>query len=291
MPIYSKTYRTFEGSPRNRFRWLVVIEQELKTLAKFRVFKLLYLLACIHVVVRLLQIVAYDVIAQDPNSPLQMVFANLDVAEINASTFFSFLYMQTSLVFIIVLYAGSGMICNDVRNNLMEVFFSKPLTWLDYALGKILTLFLLGLSITALPAVLLVALHNLLLPAMATLQASWWWPAAIVAYSVAMVLPMILCILACSALLPSQNYAAITVFMALIANSSLAGLLAGLLRQRDLLALSFPLSIRRLGEVMFQDKRVLFSLEWPWCFGYVAAVSLVALFIILLKVRRQEIAS
>ena len=291
MPIYSNTYREYDGQPRRRFRWLVVIEQELKTLAKFRVFKIMCLVAFLHIILRMLQVIAYDVLAQDPNNPLQIIFANLDVVVINAGTFFSFLYMQTSVMFIILLYSGAGMICNDMRNNLMEIYFSKPLTWVDYALGKILTLILLGLSITALPGVLLVGLHNLLLPEMATLQASWWWPLSITAYSVAMVTPAALCILACSALLPSQNYATITIIMALVANSSLAGLLAGLLRQRNYLAVSFPLSLRRIGERLFDDRRVLFSLSWHWSLLFVVTVCIIALLIVLRRVRREEIAA
>lgn len=290
MPIYRNTYRQYEGQPRRRFRWMVVVEQEVKTLAKFRVFKALYLFAFLHVIVRMLQLVAYDVLAQDPNNPLQLLFANLDVVEINAGTFFSFLYLQTSIMFIILLYSGAGMICNDVRNNLMEIYFSKPLTWVDYALGKILTLVFLGLSITAIPGILLVGLHNLLLPGMETLQASWWWPLSIGAYSLAIVTPAALCILACSALMPSQNYATITIIMALVADTSLAGLLAGLLRQRNYLGVSFPLSLRRIGEVLFADQRVLFTLSWQWCLLFVAAVSLAALIVVLRRVRREEIA-
>lgn len=290
MPIYTNTYRRYEGKPRLHFRWLVVVEQELKTLAKFRVFKALYLFAWLHIVLRLLQIIAYDVLAQDPNNPLQVLFANLDVAVINAGTFFSFLYIQTTLMFIILLYSGAGMICNDLRNNLMEIYFSKPLTWADYALGKILTLVFLGLSITAIPGVLLVGLHNLLMPGMETLQGSWWWALSIMAYSLVIVLPTALSILACSSLLPSQNYATITIIMVLVANSSLAGLLAGLLRQRNYFGVSFPMAMRRIGEILFNDNRVLFSLDWRWCFLYVCVVCLGALLIILRRVRREEIA-
>ncbi len=291
MPIYTKSYRKYEGQPRRRFRWLVIVEQEIKTLAKFRVFKALVLIACLHIILRMLQIVAYDVLAQDPNHPLQIVFANLDIAYIGPNTFFSFLYLQTTVTFIVLLYAGAGMICNDFKNNLMEVYFSKPLTWLDYSLGKTMTLVLLGLSITAVPGVLMVLLHNLLLPGMHTLSASWWWPLSIIAYSTLVVVPMALCILACSSLLPSQNYAAIAVIMALVANSSLGGLLAGMLHQRNYLAVSFPLALRRIGETVFRDNRILFTLSWHWCFLYVLVVCAIALVIVLRKVRRAEIAA
>jgi hypothetical protein len=290
VPIYANTFREYEGRPRKHFRWLVVIEQELRTLAKFRIFKLLYLIACLHVIIRLLQIVGYDVLAQDPNNPLQLVFSNIAAIEIKATTFFGFLYLQTSIMFIILLYSGAGMICNDVRNNLMEIYFSKPLTWVDYALGKILTLVLLGLSITALPGIFLVLLHNLLLPGLETLQASWWWPLSILAYSLLIVIPTALCVLACSAVLPTQNYATITIIMALVADSSFSGLLATLLRQRNFLAVSFPLTLRRVGEVLFNEHRNLFTLPWYWSFLFVVTVCLLALLILLRRLRREELA-
>jgi hypothetical protein len=290
VPIYTKTYRRYDGQPRHHFRWFVVIEQELKTLAKFRVFKILVLIACLHIILRLLQIVAYDVLAQDPNNPLQIVFANLDIAYIGPDTFFSFLYLQTTILFVILLYSGTGMICNDFKNNLMEIYFSKPLTWVDYCMGKILTLMLIGLCLTALPGVLLVGLHNLLLPSMETLSASWWWPIAIVGYSFIIVIPITLGILGCSSLLPSQNYAAITLIMLLVANSSLGVLFASMLKQRDYMAISFPLSMRRVGETIFGDERILFSLAWYWCLLYVAVVCIIALLIVLRKVRRAEMA-
>lgn len=290
MPIYTKTYRKYDGQPRQHFRWLVVIEQEMKTLAKFRIFKFLVLIACLHVILRLLQIVAYDVLAQDPNNPLQVIFANLDIAYIGPDTFFSFLYLQTTILFVIMLYSGAGMICNDFKNNLMEIYFSKPLTWIDYCLGKVLSLVLIGLALTAIPGTLLVGLHNLLLPSMDTLISSWWWPIAITAYSFVIIVPMTLSILACSSLLPSQNYAAITVIMALVANSSLGVLFASMLKQRDYMAVSFPLSMRRVGETIFGDERILFNLAWYWCFLYIAVVCIIALLIVLRKVRRAEIA-
>ena len=73
--------------------------------------------------------------------------------------------------------------------------------------------------------------------------------------------------------------------------SSLAGLLAGLLRQRDYLGVSFPLALRRIGEYLFNENRILFSLSWHWCLLYVVVVSLCALAVVLRKVRREEIAS
>ena len=92
------------------------------------------------------------------------MLSQLQGITVKSSTFFDFISLQTPVMFIILLYAGTGMICNDFRNNLMEIYFSKPLRWHDYLLGKAATLILLGLSVTALPALFLIAEHVILLP-------------------------------------------------------------------------------------------------------------------------------
>lgn len=62
MPVYEHTYRNYEGVFRHRFRWWIVVEQEFRVLARLRIFKFLVLLSSIQVLLRLVQIVAYDTI-------------------------------------------------------------------------------------------------------------------------------------------------------------------------------------------------------------------------------------
>ena len=291
MPVYEQTYRNYEGGLRHQFRWLIVVEQEFRVLSRSRIFKFLVLLAGLHVIARVLHVVGYDVIVQDPNHPMAPILKNVEVIVVNARMFYDFVVIQTPLMFITLLYAGSGMICNDIRNNLMEIYFSKPLRWYDYAFGKMLALILLGLSLTALPVLFVLVQHNLLLPSVQTLQDSLFWGSAAVGFALVIVIPTALCILACSALMPGQNYAAITVFMLLIANSAMATLLAGALRERNYLVLSFPVTLNRIGQQLFGDKRLLFDLRWEWSMGFVGLTCLLALCIVMWRARRAEVAA
>ncbi len=291
MPIYEQTYRHYEGRMRHRFRWWIVVQQELSVLAKSRIFMVLILGAMIHVLLRVLQVVAFDIVIQDPNHPLTPLLQNVQGIMVNKQMIFDFIRLQSPVVFIIMLYAGAGMICNDFRNNLMEVYFSKPIRWYDYALGKSLALILLGLSITALPALGFTVLHNMLLPSWALLADTYWWPAAALAFSLALVFPCALGILACSALLPSQNFAAIAIFMVLIANSAMGGLLALLLQEQKYLLLSFPMALNRVGQHFFGDHRLLFDSHWGWSMSFVALVSLWGAWVLFRKARRAEIAA
>jgi ABC-type transport system involved in multi-copper enzyme maturation permease subunit len=291
MPIYKRTYRRFDGRAVGRFRWLIMMKQELRVLADFKIFKALVLLASLHVLFRFLQVLAYDVIAQDPNNPLTPFLLQATALMVNERMFFDFIRIQTPLMFIMLLFAGSGMVCNDFRNNLMEVYFSKPLTWRDYLLGKCLALVTLGLSVTALPAVGLLLLHNLLMPGWDNLMDGLAWGAAALGFSLVIVVPSALAILASSALIRSQGFAAVAIFMLLLAESSIAAILAEMLRNRDYLVISFPMALNRIGQEFFGDTRLLFDLRWEWSMLYVTLFCLGCVAVVAAKVRRAEVAA
>jgi len=290
MPVYTRTYRHYEGKFQRHARWLLIIEQELRILVKSKIFLVLCFGAFMHFLLRLGQIVSYDIIMQDPNHPLAAPLQQVQFLVVREQSFFDFLRIQTPLVLLVCLYAGSGMICNDFRNNLMEVYFSKPITWRDYALGKVLSLTLIGLAFTAVPGVFLVILHNLLAPGWDTLSTTVWWPFEIFVFSLIIVLPAALGVLACSALLQSQNYAAIAVFMIAVANGALGGLLAAFLRDRNYLIVSFPMAVNRVGQAIFHQQELFFSMHWGWPLGYVLSVCLICLYIVFRRVRRAECA-
>jgi len=288
MPVYRRTYRNYDGAYARRFRWWLVVKQEYRVLSKSKIALALMLIAQLHTLIRLLQIVAFDVIMQDPNNILTPLLSQVDFIVVNQRMFYEFVQLQAPLMFVFLLFAGSGMICNDFRNNLMEVYFSKPLRWRDYVIGKTTALMLLGLSITALPAVFLVVMHNVLLPSVELVQQTWWWPLSLLAFSLLLVVPCSLAILASSALLRSQGFAAVSVFMVLTINSSLGVILARLLYNRDYLLISFPATIYRLGQELFEVPGFRFQSDWRWSFAFVVAVSLISLIAIARTVRRAE---
>jgi ABC-type transport system involved in multi-copper enzyme maturation permease subunit len=290
MPIYEQTYREYDGQLRHSARWLIIIQQELRVLIKSKFFLIMMLVAMLHVILRLMQITIYDVIAQDPNSPLALAFNQIADLAVNNLLFFDFVRMQTPVVFLVVLFAGSGMICNDFNNNLVDVYFAKPITWLDYTIGKIGTLVAIGLVLTAIPGIILVGVHNMLLPGMETVKESWWWIPAIIGFSLAVILPTVTAVLASSALIKSKNFAAIAIFMLLMANSAMGVTLGGVLKNNNYFVWAFPLTINRLGQVMFKDVRLVFQTHWGWSLLLIATVTIVSSVIICLKIRRAEVA-
>lgn len=289
MPIFDRSYRAYEGELHVSLAWWVIVRQELRVLFSTRSFLFLLGLGGAHIVLRLFQIVACDVIAANPNSPFAQLATRFPLS-VNENLFFQFLTAQSTLLFWIMLLAGSGMICNDIHNNLMEVYFSKPITWRDYALGKIMTLVLVGLLLTAVPGVVLVFLHNLLAPGWETLKTSYPWPLSIMVYSFLIVIPCSLVVLAGSALLKNQRTAAIVVLVLVFFNLAAANTISDDLMDDDRYNLiGVPLAVFHLGSDLFHQRDRLYDLPWYWSALVVAGASLVMLGLICRKVHRCEV--
>ncbi len=289
MPIYAQTYESYAGAYPSRFRWFATAGQELRVLFSRRMFIFLVLLGNFHLFLRLLQLYLLDVLSTDTAGPLAEL-SEVPFEETGAWVYFDFLRMQSPLIFLTLIYAGSGMVCNDFRNNLMEVYFSKPINWKDYVLGKLGALVTIGLGLTALPALFMAATHVVFKPEMSSLTESLSLAPAILAFSLLVVGTASIAILASSCLVNSSRFAAVAVFMLLVVNSSFAVILGLLMQEENYLALALPVSLNNVGEFLFQEHRYEnpVNVWWGWSAGYAAAVCAVAAAIVCRKARRAE---
>ena len=196
MPIYEQTYRTYEGTLRPRFRWMTILRQEWRVLLTRKMFIFLVLMGNFHFALRILQVYVLDVLSKQSVGPFVNVFADAQFEDVGAWIYFDFLRIQSPLIFITLIYAGSGLICNDFRNNLMEIFFSKPLNWRDYVAGKVMTLASIGLALSAVPALFMALLHVLFVPTLEELGTTLLLVFPTIGFSLVLVLSFTLAILA-----------------------------------------------------------------------------------------------
>ncbi len=286
MPVFDQHYKTYKGTPWRRFRWLIIMEHELRALTSFRIFKILVLLAGFNVLLRFLQILATDIIAQDPNHLLTPIIKQIHFMRVDVYLFKEFIQLQIPITFITILYAGSGMICNDIRYNLVDVYFSKPITWKDYVIGKVGSLFTIGMCFTFVPVFLLLTLHNFFLPGMENLIQSLEWLLQSALYCTAISLSLASVTLAASSLVNSPGFAAITIFMVTMADTAMAGIIAVLLRERNFLILAYGSVLTTIGELIFQTRHGQYNLHWGYSLAMVVLVCGTSLLIVSWKIRR-----
>src|SRR5438067_1139363 len=144
MPIHDQGYRRYGGdkAPRGQ-AWMVIARNGIRHMLGQRAFLGLLLVSWFPFFVGAVQIYAA---------------ANLPQAAFLAPTpqmFRQFLDQQQIFVFFLTVYGGAGLIANDRRANALQIYLSKPLTRVEYVLGKVAILMTWLLLVTWLPGIVL----------------------------------------------------------------------------------------------------------------------------------------
>ncbi len=162
MPIYDTSYRHIEGVRNvSRVRFVPIVTTGARLFLKKRQAKTFLLLAALPLFFGIIALILPGVMTSAAGQRMQQALAPfLDMS--GAYMWILLAKLEWLPVFLITLFAGGGLIANDLRANAAEVYFSRPVTRLDYVLGKLGALLVLLLAVTFLPAFFLWLLDVLL---------------------------------------------------------------------------------------------------------------------------------
>ncbi|RAL24761.1 hypothetical protein DL240_00695 [Lujinxingia litoralis] len=152
MSIRDQHYTRYEGPIVERYAWWTIAWTSLRTYWRFWRTKLTLLGSwLIPLIFGVLVIGEYAMRSQ---------LEQLTTAEApGRGPIVLFLQFQVFALALVFTANGCGIISDDLRHRTVQLYFSKPITRADYALGKFLCLFMLGAITTVVPALLLSALR------------------------------------------------------------------------------------------------------------------------------------
>ncbi len=147
MAIHDQNYVRYEGHLRERGAWWIIARTALRTYLSFLRTKLT--LAALWVsgplVAIVLVLVEYGVRGQLGQ------FTEVNAPSGGYISFF--LQVEAFSLAILFMAAGCGVISEDLRYRTFQLYFSKPITRAEYAIGKFLSLFMLGSLVTIIPTI------------------------------------------------------------------------------------------------------------------------------------------
>ncbi len=280
VPIYEETYRSWHGRLESRPRtWWIISRTGARLLWK-RSMILLLLLAALPFLVRVGQIYAATRLAEYPQ--LADLVRDLQIDE---AFFAGFVRGQTFLLVLMMVLSGAGLIANDRRFRALQIYFSKPVGFWDYVLGKFLTIGYYGGLITLAPGLLLFVLHLLLTRDSGFTADFWWIPFAVTGQSLLMLLTLGGIIIALSAALKGPRQAGI-LFFALIFITDLF---------REILARIPEVGLISPTAVLRQTNALLFGMEAPFEYSpwlglaVVGVITALSILVLWLRVRPTEV--
>lgn len=219
--IHDQGYRHYLGqrAPHGR-AWWVIARSHVVTSMQQRVFRLIMIGAWV-------PFVAYAVViyGSTMNLPLSEYIAT------TPKTFHDFLGWQKLFVFVVTI-GQAGLIADDRRTNALQLYLSKPLTRVEYILGKLVPPLAYVLAITLVPALVLLILQIVFAGSLTFLRANLFLLPAITLYSLIQALLSAFAILALSSLTKSRRFVAIMYAAVIFFTAAMYGVLRGITGSR-----------------------------------------------------------
>ena len=205
--------------------------------------------------------------------------------------YFRLFLTNSSFLFLLLLvlaFAGSGLIAEDLKHGSLQLYFSRPLGKRDYLAGKMSVVVFFVLVLTALPWLLLVVFKLVFAGSFAFLAAYPLLPLAILGYAAVLAVFFGFFILLLSASSRNTRYATILVFTAYFLSDILSGLLREIFRTPYMSLFSIRANLQQAGALLFGTKPA-FAAPPALSLAVLAAVCLLSAVVLGRKVRSVEV--
>ena len=195
---------------------------------------------------------------------------------------------------LVVAWFGAGLIAEDRRLGAHQLYFSRSLTRIDYFLGKFFTVAIFGCFAMVLPGIVICGVATFASPDWSFLkeQGDVIWKT--VSFGLGWVIVNSVGVLAFSSIVKRKRYALAGAFAFVMINQAVAGALAGLLENKNYLAVGVFNSLLRIAEWMFQTAdmpsgQIMPTWNIAWSFGIIGGVTALALGVIAWRLGKLEV--
>jgi ABC-2 type transport system permease protein len=241
MPIHDQGYRRYLGTRTAIGRaWQVMTRAGVMTYVSKRAFIGVMLLAWIGYVIRAVQIYVSE------------VFTQAAFLAPKGETFREFLDQQGIFVFFVTIWVGAGLIANDRRANALQLYLSKPMTSAEYIAGKLAILFIFLVSVTFLPAMMLLLTQAAFAGNLTFIRNNMYLLPAITLFSLVQVLLASTTMLALSSMSKSSRFVAVMYAGLFFFTTALFNALRGITGRSTFAWLSPTASLEQLGDIIFR---------------------------------------
>jgi ABC-type transport system involved in multi-copper enzyme maturation permease subunit len=230
-------------------RWYVIAEAGIRLLLSYKKFVFVLMLAWIPFFIQAFMLYLILVKGQ-----------SLGV-ELGPGVFQTAFAVQVFPLILVTIYAGSGLIASDLAANALPLYFAKPITRMDYVLGKLAIISAFLILVFLLPVLLLFLFAVGVSPDLTFLRENYWVLGSILGYGLFVVGLTSLFILGLSSTTRSGRVVGVVFIAAVIFSGMMGNILSLVLRSNEVLALSLGHNLTRLADLFFLQEPTL-RLHW-----------------------------
>lgn len=285
--VRAKGYTHWDGKPvERRFPWWPITRTGIQLAFRKKRFKFVFAMSFVPAIVFLVGLYISERV-EDFKAFVQGGDRLLNITP----DYFKIYMTNDSLLFLIVLvlvFAGAGLVADDLKHNSLQLYFARPLQKKDYLLGKMSVVAFFVLILTALPGLVLLIFKLVFAGSFRFFLDYPWLPLSILGYSALLTVFFAFYVLLLSSLSKNSRYVMILVFMAYLFSDILFGILYGIFRKPPLALFSIKANLQQAGAFLFGQK-LPFAFHAGWSFLVLAALCALSAFVLDRKIRSVEV--
>jgi ABC-type transport system involved in multi-copper enzyme maturation permease subunit len=249
--VREKGYYHWDGRlVERRLPWLPITRTGIMLAFKKRGFRFLFAGAFLPGIVLL----AFVYMSENLESFQAMVRSSDRLISVTPGSFKFFFMAPLFLWILMLVFAGSGLVADDLKHNSLQIYFSRPLRKKDYLLGKMAVVFFFILAVTLVPG-MLVYIFKLIFAGNFKFFLSYpWLVLSIAGFSVFLAVFFAFYTLLLSCLSKNSRYVMVLVFMIYIFSDVLFGILQSIFRTHYMALFSIRANIDQVGALVFAQK-------------------------------------
>ena len=197
---------------------------------------------------------------------------------------------MTMFTLLVFTWFGAGEIAEDRRLGAHLLYFARPLTRLDYLLGKFLSVAFYGSLAVLVPPLVICAVATFSSPNYSFLAKEGGVVPRSIAYSLLWVVSWSSVALAISSLSSRKSFALVACFAFFLIPFAISGALAALTEDKSWFAYSLQGAFQRIAASLFETPDLAWRFEATLAWASVAGWTALSWLVLLLRVRRMEAA-
>jgi ABC-type transport system involved in multi-copper enzyme maturation permease subunit len=251
MSIKEQGYTHWDGElAPGRFPWKPITRYGIKLTFKRKFFKPFFFMTLIPAVVFLAGIFISERI-QDFEF---MIKGSSTPFTVNPGYFYTYFTSVLFMIVLILVFAGSGLISDDLKHNALQLYFSRPLKKKDFFTGKVAVIVFFLFIITLVPGLILFIMKLVFSGSFQFVRSFPWLPLSIIGFSVFITGFFACYALFLSALSKNRRYVSIMIFGLYIFSDILFGIFYGIFRKPYFCLLSIKANLQQVGKLIFSQK-------------------------------------
>jgi len=287
MTIKEKGYTHWDGEFKDgKFPWWPITRFGIKLTFKKKFFKFFFFMTLVPAVVYLVGIY----ISERLEDFSFMVRESKEFLQINPAYFKSY-FTNEGLLFMIVIvlvFAGAGLISDDLKYNSLQLYFSRPLKKKDYFIGKAAVIVFFLFIVTLIPGLVFIIMKIVFSGSFKFFTSYPWLILSVIAYSIFVTVFFAFYSLFLSSIGKNRRYVAILIFGLYFFSDIIYEIFYGIFKSPYFSLLSFKINLQQVGAFIFNQKTQ-YAVSWVYSLLIIIGICILSAFVLKKRIRGVEI--